>query len=373
MAERKEHLIATLDPAEYVMVGYADFHHEDGFSVTIDGDRWDGAATYEGHFTERGYCDVCGTGRPLRNAVFFVHEPTNEVVTVGETCAYKMDLDGRDKLDFELQRRKAANAEVRAKIENDRRLWLAEAGQDARDAMTYLDEVHERAMAAGEMFNQALRDAGGQIDEWGEYPDDVYDAAWTPEYKRVLRDNRILAGFNGAFLSDIHEKAKRWGGLTPKQVNAALRARDRGVVAMEKEIAEREAANPVPVTKDRIEITGEVVMTKWKEDAYGGKLVMIVRDDRGFKAWGTVPSGLGYTRSGGRVRMPDGTETVLWEEDFWNRPKDAELIETIDDALEPGDRVTFMAAITPADDDECFGFYKRPTKAKRLETEGAIA
>lgn len=90
--------------------------------------------------------------------------------------------------------------------------------------------------------------------------------------------------------------------------------------------AERDAADPCPT--GRVVITGEVLSTKLQESYYGSTWKMLVKDDRGFKVWGSIPSSLDASR---------------------------------------GCRVTFTAAIEPSNDDDKFGFYKRPTKAEILE------
>ena len=82
----------------------------------------------------------------------------------------------------------------------------------------------------------------------------------------------------------------------------------------------------------KIEISGIVLTTKWQESMYGSTLKMLVQDDRGFKVWGSVPSKL---------------ENVK------------------------GRSVSFSATIQPSEDDEKFGFFKRPTKAKFNEAEAA--
>jgi hypothetical protein len=56
---------------------------------------------------------------------------------------------------------------------------------------------------------------------------------------------------------------------------------------------------------------------------------MLVRDDRGFKVWGTVPSSLPNT--------------------------------------DRGDKVTFTASVERSNNDETFGFFKRPSKATLIE------
>lgn len=88
------------------------------------------------------------------------------------------------------------------------------------------------------------------------------------------------------------------------------------------------APTPVPVTGDRVEVTGKIVSIKERVNDYSGytEWKMVVVDDRGFRVWGTLPS-------------------------------------SIDDA-EIGQRVAFSAKIQRSDGDETFGFFKRPTKAR---------
>lgn len=94
--------------------------------------------------------------------------------------------------------------------------------------------------------------------------------------------------------------------------------------------AERDAAEDVPTGREVV--TGEIVSIKEQQDqfkyyeAYITK--MLVRDDRGFKVYGTMPANL--------------------------------------DAA-PGDRVTFTANLKPSNDDPKFGFLSRPTKAGKID------
>jgi uncharacterized protein (DUF3820 family) len=136
--------------------------------------------------------------------------------------------------------------------------------------------------------------------------------------------------------------AKQTGDTEPgEKLVEAMKAlaEERGLFEKEREEAKRreaerertQATADVPVTQERIEITGEVVGIKWVE-GYGyyspDVKKIIVLDDRGFKLYGSAPSKL-----------------------------DAER----------GDRITFMAAIEPSKDDTQFGFFKRPTKPKMLQ------
>ncbi len=101
-------------------------------------------------------------------------------------------------------------------------------------------------------------------------------------------------------------------------------------------IAERAASEDCPT--GRFKITGDVMSTKSVDSQYGYVFKMLVRDDRGFKVFGSIPSCL-----------------ELFDDKDGNQR-----------ALAIGDRVEFMAAIEQSKDDVKFGFYKRPTKAKLL-------
>ena len=84
--------------------------------------------------------------------------------------------------------------------------------------------------------------------------------------------------------------------------------------------------------RGEVVITGTIISTKWQESYYygsSGTLKMLVQDDRGFKVYGTVPRSL--------------------EGDL------------------QGERVTFIATVTPSENDPNFGFYSRPKKASFIK------
>ena len=97
----------------------------------------------------------------------------------------------------------------------------------------------------------------------------------------------------------------------------------------DKKWAEEKAnAEPVPVTDERIQFTGEVIKTTFKDYVLPNGMQTssqkcTVKDDRGFVVWGG-------------------------------------------DVGEKGDRVTFMATVTVSDKDPKFGFFKRPTKIQQI-------
>ena len=92
--------------------------------------------------------------------------------------------------------------------------------------------------------------------------------------------------------------------------------------------AEAKAAQPCP--EGRIEITGTVMKVVERDGRFGWEHKMLVVAD-GWKVWGSVPRALGDVEKGWTVR--------------------------------------FTATVERSNDDENFGFYKRPSKASVLVAE----
>ncbi|XKH58370.1 hypothetical protein LG293_17235 (plasmid) [Citricoccus nitrophenolicus] len=141
--------------------------------------------------------------------------------------------------------------------------------------------------------------------------------AWSEEHSEVIDG---LATLEGDFGDSLRASLQANASLTARQTDAILR------------IAAEKAAepDPAPVAEGRGVVTGVIKSIKWQESEYGGSLKMLVLDDRGFKVHGTVPSSLG------------------------------------DDGLYRGDRVSFTGICQASEDDETFGFFKRPTKAAAI-------
>lgn len=98
----------------------------------------------------------------------------------------------------------------------------------------------------------------------------------------------------------------------------------------EKALAEAKAkadAELTAVVEGRQEIVGTVLNRYFKEDGYGGRYVMLVLDDRGFKVWGTEPTAI-TTKAGYRVKF---TATITAGRDFgfgfFARPAKAEILD----------------------------------------------
>jgi hypothetical protein len=222
-------------------------------------------------------CDHCGTR--LRYVAVMKHRPTKTLIKVGETC-----LDNRFELAtpvFHALRKQAKLNRERVKLSEKREAFLAIPAN--REAF----EFCESRVSAGDY------------------------------------------GYEGFYHNFVH-KVNRYGDTSEKFVAAILRAKARDEEFAAKRAFEALTAAPV-VEGDAVQITGEVLSLKRQENAYGGRLVMTVKDDRGFKVWGSVPSGL---------KLDQQREGRL-----------------------TGKRVSFIAQVSKSDRDETFGFFKRPRKA----------
>lgn len=154
--------------------------------------------------------------------------------------------------------------------------------------------------------------------------------AWA-EYRAANEaDWEALDASENGFVQDVLRKGRLYGNLSDKQLAAIQKAVDQDV---EKMIAAAAAPPTAPVpTGKGVAIEGVVVSVKWQDSYYGGtqKMLVVVETPEGeFKVWGTVPSSLPNT--------------------------------------EKGDRVSFVAEVSPSEDDKSFGFFKRPRNAQVVE------
>jgi hypothetical protein len=133
-----------------------------------------------------------------------------------------------------------------------------------------------------------------------------------------------------SIITDIVSKVVRYGSISDKQANFVGKLlsdiSNRAQRTAQRE-AEKAAAAPLPVSDQRITIRGEVVSTKLVDGFRGSVLKMLVRHQDGWKVWGTVPAGL---------------------------------------SVERGDTVEFSAKVQPSRDDPKFGFFSRPTQARKI-------
>jgi hypothetical protein len=133
------------------------------------------------------------------------------------------------------------------------------------------------------------------------------------------------------FFASLYSQLERKGVLSDAQVDAAVKslARQREW-DLERKEEEASEPTPAPVITGRIQVTGKVLTVKTQDGMYGPTQKMLVLDNRGFKIWGTCPSKI-------EGEWADGLR---------------------------GEHITFLASVEKSDDDENFGFYKRPMKAK---------
>ena len=147
------------------------------------------------------------------------------------------------------------------------------------------------------------------------------------------------------------EKPYRWEApeLTPEEIakrEAEAKAKAEKKAIEDAEYAEikrqeqevYDKADPIPVTDDRIKFTGVIEKTYHKDNQWGGQWRMFFVDDRGFKLNGSAIK-----------------ETYIDEDGDEDR-------RFVDDDV----RVSFVAKVTPSDDDPKFGFIKRPNNVEVL-------
>lgn len=155
------------------------------------------------------------------------------------------------------------------------------------------------------------------------------------------------------------EALKKAAEYATKQAEreAAQRAREAEWEAKRQE--ERDAAEPVP--SGRITITGVLLSVKSEENhfSYYAQTVYkaLVKDDRGFKVWGTLPKALADELYDIWYAAIDakGHNTYDYGPGYWMQSEEVR-----------GQRVSFGATVEPSRDDDKFGFFKRATQARVL-------
>ena len=228
-----------------------------------------------------GNCMICGA-YCIYMAVFY-HPESNSYIRTGMICAEKMHMG----VPYIFRTFRKNVKEARARI----------AGKAKAEVL--------------------LKDAG-------------LEQAWTI-FNQELSEFDVQVQNSALTIRDIVHTVIRYGNLSEKQSNFIRTLIDRiqrwPEIQAQRE-REKEAAEDCP--KGKVEITGEIVSIKVKE-GWGGydRIVMTVKDDRGFLVWGTLPN---------------------------NIPSDSK-----------GNRIKFSANVEPSDNDPKFGFFKRPTKAEKID------
>jgi hypothetical protein len=231
-----------------------------------------------------GQCGHCGAH--IRYAALMIHEPTNTMIYVGEQClGNRFELS---KAQFDKLRKMAAlnhdrvrkSERIAALIDSDP--WLAE--------LTYLNN--------GGLVDTSdfLTSIGHSLVDRGELTDRQYDSVSLALRRQV-------------------EKLAEWARRDAQRAEDDAQAQD--------------------APSGRVHVTGEILSTKYVENAYGGSLKMLVRTSDGYKVWTTVPRDLYGINTPGK---PDIDELK-------------------------GSTVELTVTLTPSDDDPKFAFGKRPSNA----------
>jgi len=283
MTRTDAHRPSAINPEEYDFVSFHD-HRPDAWAANLveqrvfRSHRERTGGNFSGH-DHGGVCHICGNANAMSVARFH-HRPSNTYIEVGETCAHKLD-DG-EATNFRAFRERAAAG------------IAAAAGRRKAEGI--------------------LRDAG-------------LEAAWA-----VFAAENDGGHEEEATVRDIVAKLVRYGSISDAQINFLRSLLDR--IARRAEIAaqraaEQEAAAPVPVTDERVEVVAEIVSTRVEEGPYGTVAKALFRHATGYKLWGTLPTAIA--------------------------------------AAQRGDTVKLTARITVSDRDPKFGFINRPSKASFVE------
>jgi hypothetical protein len=319
------HRPSLLDPSEYSFLGCFYQGSSDAMAQSYvqdetelhDNIRESGATKFKGgNYEAKMTCDHCGA--IFAHGVCFLHTPTGEYITVGHICA--SDTIGLPSRAAVAKR----SAEKAAALEAER------------------IKRHEA--------NTAWREANGDIIEFLAQTEAAESAwrTWNSEHPEAghPRDNGPRKNPNRAphpFLLDMVHTFAKWGNLSERQA-AATRKFIAGAAKFAAAQAEREteAAPEVALIEGRREVTGIVISTKWTEDrGFGSQPKMLVKEADGNKVWGTVA------------------------ESIFSQGFDLDGLK--------GETVIFKATIERSQDDEHFGFYKRPSNARVIEKEVAAA
>jgi len=214
-------------------------------------------------------------------------------------------------------------------------------GFDCAQKLDMGDEREFRSYQAA--CKSALELKAGKLRAQAVLSDAGLSRAW-----EVYQNTQFIDDTPEGIVTDIVGKLVRYGSISEKQgefIGKLLYRIDHQAEIKAQRQRERESAAPCPI--GRHTVTGEVLKTETRDTQYGDVLKMLVKTDAGFLIWGTVPACLAIIEETQR----EGTDT-------WTEQR----------SLQRGDRVEFTATLTRSDRDEKFGFFKRPTKARLLDT-----
>lgn len=286
MARTDTHSPKKINPANYryVTAFYSGSSAAYETAYRNENEAWtkalDAHPMFAGNFTAKRTCDHCGA--IFSHGVCYLHVPSQRLVHVGHVCAENTMLPNVDE---------AARARIRAE-------------RIAKAVKTQIDNEEYRL---GVLANNPELVPALELDHY------------------IVQD--IRRRFDGPKPS-----------ISDKQIALVLKiAREEAARVVQQAEEMLQPKVPVPVGKG-IEIEGTIVSTKWVDNDYGGSVKMLVKDDRGFKVYGTMPKALDATFNERNEHVAAGR----------------------------GDRIKFSATVEASRDDVAFGFFKYPRKAERL-------
>lgn len=275
-------------------------------------------------------CDHCER-RTTRTKVMFIESEAGEVKQVGGSCA--KDFLGHDPFwATVLFEALEVQPEFSGRIEYPTEIVIAAAIEANRIGYRKVDC---EGVSTKQIVEAMLNGRYYELAKWEDIRNLVEASpAATITVQQVLDWMLEQDGEMGANLrriaesKNIGEKSFGFAAYAPHGADSH-RIRVAEMEARRKaEEAAREGASPCPTGKFAIE--GTVTLLRWVSNEYGDTLKMRVLTGEGYSVYGTVP-------------------------------------RIIEDDIERGSLVRFCANVTPSDDDELFGFYKRPTKAEIIE------
>jgi len=247
-------------------------------------------------------CDICGAW--YVHGDLWLHEPTNTHITIGQQCASKMGLVADRNVFKQLRDSHVNNV-----------MQLAKRRQVWRRLRAFMGDATVRKTNGIPFRDSATLFSLLKVDH------------------HITRD--IRAGLI------------KFGSISAAQV-ALLEKLEKQVAEQREREATEAKINWIAAPEGRMEITGKVVHTKYVESGFGygntstlKMLVVVTTPEGSWKCWGTCPRSL----------------EDRWEEQEGGGSTPLEV---------KGNTVKFTATLQPSDDDKCFAFFKRPSKAEVL-------
>ena len=287
------HRPSAIEPDEYEFVCFDYMGTADLGAVTaLAGERETFTAhkaltggRFSGH-EHGGSCHVCGAW-----AIYlcrFHHAKTNTYISTGSDCAEKMDMG------------------------------------DAQAFRAFQKGIHDaRDRAAGKAKAQALLE------------DENLGEAWAIYGRR--NEPGAPAHFEEMTVADIVSKLVKYGHLSDKQTAFLHRLLTKILERPAREAsrkAEHDAAEPVPVGTDRIDVEGVILTVKTVESQFGITDKCLIRTGAGWKLWVTMPQQIG--------------------------------------SASRGDTVALSCRVEASADDPKFGFGKRPSRARIVKSAATV-